>query len=225
VLVDRHIDLHLENMLLAASALLGLAWNAQHPPGRWLIIFVVGTLVASSVLADQRTSWNRYVYGPSTDHGLKQFLADSGTTYWEGNNGTEALWFRAGKSSYFSCLQGTESMFFRPQAMEWSKRQSALRHLNTQDFGNARCGLKADPGDNGPNSPAQIAAACQALPDLDTIILNHPIPGLPDRSWTAPAYQEVFQRGPGIPNLRDGIRRTSTFYRYSCASLRKPLSK
>lgn len=223
--VDRHIGLHLANLTLAIVSVLGLTQNARHPSGKWLIAVAVGSLITSVVLADQRTPWNRYVYGAGTDLGLNQFLANSGATYWEGTSGTEALWFKAKKPSYFSCLQGTESIFFRPQAMEWSRRQSALQHLNTEDFGNAPCGLKMDPTANGPNSPIQITAACQALPELDTIILNHPVPNLPSKSWTAPAYQEIFEHDPGTHNRHNRLVKVSTFYRYSCADLRKPLSK
>jgi len=209
---DFYIGEYLPSLVLTAASIFGLAWSLRQPMAKWLIPAVIFVLVTSAILVDQRTSWNRYVYGSGPDGGLQKFLADAGTIYWEGINGADLLWFKAGKPIYYSCVQGTESIFFRPLALEWFRRLSVIRLLNTEDFKTLSCGTKVDPSTAGPHSQAQIAAVCQALPDLDTLILNHPIPELAGQSWTAPTYQEIVE----------GARRkhVSTFYRYSCTSLR-----
>ncbi|WP_291772612.1 hypothetical protein [Castellaniella sp.] len=221
VTLDRHLGRHLLILTLATAAVLGAARCIRQRPGGWMITSAVGVLAVSLLLINQQTEWHRYVYGSGSDGGLTQFLDNSGDTYWEGFNGTEVLWFRARKPSYFSCVQGTESMFFRSTALDWSRRKTALQSLNTQDFSEMLCRPKAGIRANVPKSPAQIAAACQSLRDLDTIILNHPVPGLPNRSWTAPTYQEITeyeQRGNGP--IQPKTVKISTFYRYDCSALR-----
>lgn len=218
---DASLNGNPSNLLLTMISMLGLflcTW--RQPPVKWLVAVMICTLAAGAVLADQRTAWNRYVYGPEPDAGLETFLAGAGTTYWEGE-GVTALWFKARKPDYYSCLQGAQILFFRPLALEWSRRQSILRSLNTEDFKIPACGPKVDSEARGPESRAQVAAVCHALPDLDTVILNHPVPGLAGRPWTAPADQEIIQadqeRG-GVTHKR--LVKISTFYRYSCADLR-----
>lgn len=218
--VDPLLNQHLRSLTLATISAMGLAWCTRKPPIKWLVPTMICTLAIGTASADQRTVWTRYVYGPEPDGSLQQFLADAGTTYWEGG-GVEILWFKAQKPDYYSCLQGSQAVFFRPQALEWSKRQSVLRPLNTEDFDHSPCGPKENPEANGPSSRDQIAAACRARPELDTIILNHPVNGLPTKSWTSQAYQEVLEHNPDNRNARGNLVKIYTFYRYSCADLRK----
>lgn len=221
IALDQHLGQHLLTLLLAMATVLGAVWCFRYPPRASLLVAAIGILAANLFVSNQQTDWNRYVYGSGPDGGLTQFLAHSGNTYWEGDNGAEALWFRARKPSYFSCMQGAESMFFQPMAMEWSRRKTALQRLNTKDFSEMRCKSEASTRADGPESPAQIATVCQSLPDLDTIILDHPVPGLPRRPWTAPTYQEVTEyERQGNGHLHTKTVKTSTFYRYDCAAVR-----
>lgn len=219
ITADHHLGQHLSSLTLAATILLGLGLATRRSPNKWLGVLVAITLAASVARLDQRTPWNRYVYEPESDVGFSKFLANSGQTYWEGM-GTEALWFKARKQSYYSCVQGSESIFFRAEALEWSRRESILKTLNTADFDSDTCGLKIDPDSNGPSSRLQMIAACKELPDLNTIILNHPVPGLPEQHWTAPTYQRVFERDTNSGHSHQNIVKISTFYRYNCTNLR-----
>ena len=219
--VDVHVGRSLATLALAAASAGGLVLWLRQPQARVLVPAMMVCVLAGLALADQRTPWNRYVYDPGPDGGLQGFLAQAGTTYWEGEEGLVALWSKAGRPSYYSCGQGAESLFFRPLALEWARRQQILRHLNTGDFGDSpECGTKADPAARGPVSQVQVVAACRALPDLDTLILNHPVPGLAGASWAAPAGQEVIEHDPAKPRERGRIEQVSTFYRYGCAGLR-----
>lgn len=219
ILFDQHISQHTSSLTLAMVAILGLAWTKRHPPSKRFLAIAVASLVSCLVLMDQRTAWNRYVYGSQPDKRLSQFLSDSGQTYWEGM-GLEALWFKARKPSYYSCAQGSESIFFRAEALEWSRRKSELQPMNTEDFSSPICGPKSDPSAVGPDSMLQVEDVCKRLPDLDTIILNHPVPGLPRQSWTAPASQEITVRAADSHLKSSHIANISTFYRYNCADLR-----
>ncbi len=216
---DAHLGRNLSSLAWAAVSTLGIALcMRRRPPVRWLLPILFVTFTASLMLTDQRSEWNRYVYGTGTDGGLERFLANTGTTYWEGK-GVEALWFRARKPDYYSCIQGAQIVFFRPLALEWSRRQQALTPLGTEDFKTATCGSNTLPEARRSVSRAEVAAVCQQLPELDTLILNHAVPGLAVQSWTAPAAQEntaTDQEGPGIKFVR-----VSTFYLYSCAPLRE----
>jgi hypothetical protein len=221
ITLDRYLGRHLLILTLATVAVIGITRCIRHAPETLMIATAVGVLTGSLLMANQQTEWHRYVYGSGPDGGLKQFLANSGNTYWEGFNGTEVLWFRARKPSYFSCVQGTESMFFQSVAMDWSRRKAGLQPLGTQDFSETLCRSETGIRASGTASPAQITAACQSLPDLDTIILNHPVPELPNRTWTAPAYQEIteYDRRNNV-SLHAKTVKISTFYRYDCAALR-----
>jgi hypothetical protein len=197
---------------LAAAAVAGLIWSLRRGAGLPLAATAGLLLLAAAAFADGRTDWNRYVYGPAADDGLTQFLAGAGHTYWEGD-GVELLWFRQGAPSYYSCLQGSESLFFRGTAMDFARRGAALSRLNTADFAPMEvsfCGRKNNPRASGPTGLGQLAAACRALPDLDTLILERPVPGVPTQVWRAPAWQ----------TQQVSIMGLSTFFRYSCAALR-----
>ena len=125
------------------------------------------------------------------------------------------LWFRHGAPSYFSCVQGSEALFFRGTAMDYARRGAALSRLDTADFAPAaspQCIEKQNARALGPTDPAQLATVCRALPDLDTLVLGQPVVGVPTQSWRAPAWQ-----------AQAGSARTlkiDTFYRYSCRPFR-----
>jgi hypothetical protein len=200
-------------LCVAAAAAASLVFGVR--AGVRLAAIATALLLCALGLADQRTSWTRFVDGAGPDNGLAAFLSGAGATYWEGDGGLELLWFRRGGPSYFSCLQGTEALFFRGEALDYARRGAALSRLNTFDFAPAAdpyCIRKQDPDAMGPSGPGQIAAACRALPDLDTLVLNWPVPGVAAQAWTAPAYQARVVNGRNI--------RISTFHRYDCANFR-----
>lgn len=216
---DRYISQHVSSLILTAMTLFGLWLATRHSPSKWLILIATATLAGSIAQLDQRTSWNRYVYGPGPDQGLSQFLANSGETYWEGA-GAEALWFKARKPSYYSRVQGSESIFFRDVALEWERRSSVLQELDTAVSNDKAHKPKIDPNSSRSVAEFEVVIACKKLPDLNTIVLNHPIPGLPQKRWTAPTYQEVVERDIIDGYERKDIAKISTFYRYDCANFR-----
>ncbi|WP_291772615.1 hypothetical protein, partial [Castellaniella sp.] len=215
--LDRYIVRHVLDLALLTAAAFGLIWYVRHPQNKLIIVVSVGILASSMLVADQRSSWNRYVYGSSQDITLNQFLANAGTTFWEGENGTELLWFKERKPSYFSCMQAAESVFFQAVAAEWSRRKSALQLLHTVGFSDESCTSIF----SGTNSKVEVEAVCQSLPDLDTIVLNHPVPELPNRTWTAPTYQEVMESKKTGNAIKKKLVKISAFYRYDCATLRE----
>jgi hypothetical protein len=213
--LDPDLAAHLAGAFVAALAAAGLVWSMRRGVGVRLTAIAGLLVLAALALADQRTPWTKYVYGPAASDGLAAFLSGAGHTYWEGDGGFELLWFRQGAPSYYSCVQGTEALFFRGTAEDFARRGAPLRALNTADFAPEQgpfCGKRNNPGAVDPTSPDQLAAACRALPDLDTLVLDRPVPGVATRVWQAPAYQTDVGGGRPV--------RISNFFRYSCASFR-----
>jgi hypothetical protein len=176
-----------------------------------------GLLLVGLAGADRVDAWQTYAFSPPRDDGLRAFVAGAGATYWEGEQGLELLWFRAGVPNYYSCLQGTGAMFYRNTAEEYERRGRVLRALNTRDFADdekGMCESKRQPDVRGPTSAAQLASACGSLPDLDTIILDKPVAGATARIWRAPVAQRFAEK-------KGKVTKVSTFYRYSCAGLRR----
>jgi hypothetical protein len=173
-------------------------------------------LTGAFALADETKPWDAYVARPMSDDGLAAFVSGAGALYWEGAAGEQMAWFKLRGPSYYSCLQGTGSMFYRDAALDYERRGRALRALNTRTFSDLAgdaCGRKAAPGQIGPRDREQLALACRSLPDLDTIILERPVAGAAVRAWRAPVAQQFVEL--------DGQRtEVSTFYRYDCAALR-----
>jgi hypothetical protein len=198
----------------AAAAVLLLA--VRNGAGAALALAGGLVLTGALALADETQPWDAYVARPMGDDGLAAFVSGAGPLYWEGVAGEQAVWFKLRRPSYYSCLQGTGSMFYRATALDYERRGDVLRGLDTRTFADTAggaCGRKATPGQIGPRDRDQLAMACRALPDLGTIILERPVAGAVARVWRAPAAQEYLEP--------DGRRtEVSTFYRYDCAALR-----
>jgi hypothetical protein len=111
-------------------------------------------------------------------------------------------------------------MFYRRTALEYARRGEVLRSLDTEGFDDTSDGLclaKSHPAAQGPATADQLARACRALPDLDTVVLSEPVPGAVARVWRSPV--------PAVYTGMDGkTRRVTMFYRYSCAALLAPES-
>ncbi|HEY2177192.1 MAG TPA: hypothetical protein VGH15_01295 [Caulobacteraceae bacterium] len=198
----------------AAGLLIGVILRRAR---RAALAVAAGLLVVGLAGADRIDPWQAYVFSPPRDDGLRAFLAGAGTTYWEGELGLELLWFRVGAPNYYSCLQGTGAMFYSGTAADYDRRGRILRTLNTRDFADdekGMCESKIRPKAFGPTSRAQLAIACRALPDLDTFILDRPVPGAAARVWRAPAAQAYYES-------TGAVTKVATFYRYSCADLRR----
>jgi hypothetical protein len=104
-------------------------------------------------------------------------------------------------------------MFYRQTAMQYLKRTTALRNLNSFDFNESLGEMCSATTPGNVATPAQLRSACQALPELDTIILTGKMNVVPSMSWQAPVAAEFLQRG-GQEN------RIDRYYRYNCAEWR-----
>ncbi|HEY5288676.1 MAG TPA: hypothetical protein VIJ59_01455 [Caulobacteraceae bacterium] len=183
---------------------------------RFLAIAASFLLVSGVAFADQREPWMKYGLAPLSSDGLAAFVPNTGTVYWESEDGLQILWFKLHRPGYYSCLQGTGAMFYRGTATDYARRGQVLRTMNTRDFAihdSGLCQTKHDADAFGPTDRVQLVTACRALPDLDTIILDRALPEVPTISWRAPAAQIYFGKG-GL------VKQTSTFFRYSCRDFR-----
>jgi hypothetical protein len=141
-------------------------------------------------------------------------MADTGPTYWEG--GLELLWIKMRRPSYYSCVQGTGSMFYPGTAREYQRRGAVLSALDTAEFAkdaDGDCTPKHNPLAYGPATREQLVAACRALPDLETLVLMRPVPGIAGATWRSPAPYVALAEGLVAEKI-------STFHKYRCAELR-----
>ncbi len=199
-------------VLLAAPVLL-LALR----PGRAAApLLATGALLAAVAAGavDRRAAWDRFAADPAVPEDLRAFLDGAGTLYWDG--GLALQWFKLRQPSAYSCSQGAGVIFFRGTALEYHRRTEALAGLNSGDFSpipGLNCRIRQNPAEDGPRHADQLVAACRAMPDLDTIVLPHLIPGAPHTAWRPPV---PFRRllPASTPTLHDML------YRYDCAGLR-----
>jgi hypothetical protein len=192
--------------VLAAACL----WRSlRRADAGWLPAAGLLLILAGGAIADQRPPWTRYVDASGPDAGLSSFLAGASRIWWQGDSGAEILWFRARRPSYFSCVQGAESIFFRDVAVNWVRRGVALRELPGP--GDRAAIAACGPKDPWPGSAADLGQACRALPDLDAIVLGRAIPGVAGRTWIARPTEGSLA---GLP-LRDW-----SFWRYDCKAFR-----
>ncbi len=207
-----NVLLRIAEFLVAVVAAGGLWASLKWPAARWAAAAAFVMFLFGAALAQQTSPWTRYVYGRGPDGGLASFMAGAGETYWEGDGGAVVLWFRRREESFSSCLQSAEGMLLRPVAMESTHRSDVLRSLNTAEFRGALCGPPSSPAAIGPSSVRQLVRVCRELPKLDTLILDHPVPGMTTRSWTAPAPLEEWEHHQLVSIW--------TYYRYGCKALR-----
>jgi hypothetical protein len=195
-------------LLVAASVFLIIHWQRAA-----LAFAAVAFLLAASAY-DRLTPWDKFVYQSDVPAELAVDIGTAKNIYWE--QGVELTWFRLGRPAYYSCLQGSGVMFYRQTALEYERRGKALAALNTSDFGSddkGFCAAKADTEAVRPRSPADIISACDALPELDMLVLLSKVDDLPATSWETPAprYRVI----PG-----SAIERVDRYYFYDCRKLR-----
>jgi hypothetical protein len=197
----------------AIGLLVGVA-AARWTQPRAVVALGLAVLAAAIPVTDWRTGWTRFVEEEAVPADLASFLHDTGNTYWEGS--FELLWLKLRRPSYYSCVQGTGSMFYPGTAHEYHRRGAALSGLDTADFArdaDGDCTPKQNPLAYGPATRDQLVAACRALPDLDTLVLLHAVPGATGATWQSPVPYVL--RGAGFVPAK-----ISTFHKYRCAELR-----
>ncbi|WP_157926062.1 hypothetical protein [Methylosinus trichosporium] len=183
-------------------------------------VFVPGASVAATLalaaallLNDRRTEWRRFIEAPGAADDLRGFVGDSANLYWD--DSPEIMWFKLGRPSYYSCLQGTGVMFYRGTAIDYARRGSALAKLDAPNYHHApdhACYHQPEQPTDGPLSLDDLRRVCRALPDLDGIVLGVALPDASPRIWNSPA--------PRYYVGYDKIETVTTFYKYMCRDLR-----
>ncbi len=204
----------------AIGALVLITKRGIGPIPAALAVLALAASTALAALPQNTSKWDAFAVSASPAPGLRAFVPPAAGVYWEGewhgDSGRQILWFKLRQISYYSCLQGSGLMFNRGTAIDYRRRAEALSKLDTRDFADKPggfCGMKADPHQVGPRGRAQLVAACRSLPDLDSLILNLPVPGARARTWISPTPQE-------LADPAGHKTRYYAFYRYDCADLR-----
>ena len=107
-------------------------------------------------------------------------------------------------------------MFYKGTAMEYERRSRGLSVLNTHDFaekGEDICFTKPLPDQIGATSSGQLKRACQALPELDAIVLPYPIGGVRAQNWDAPVERKYRESSNIVSHFK-------TYYKYLCEDFR-----
>lgn len=178
----------------------------------WLAIFLVPISLAGW---DARTPWTKFVESSKpVPASLAALIPQHASVYWEG--GIEMLWLRMQRSGYFSCTQGTGSVFFRKVALVYKHRQQSFKKFDTADFGESLYCPDYKRGVASTKTRQSLTGICQREPNLDYLILAKPIENVEAEIWQSPVAEEIVQ----WVNNKPVISHTSRFYIYSCADWR-----
>jgi len=216
VIAVQHPSLLWTYQLLALSLVAATAFFAGHP--RSATALATGALALGVATYDHESPWQRLA---TSEHRPPQavlsVIENARNVYWEG--GFDYSWFGLRRPSYFSCVQGTGSMFYEATALEYLRRGRALSSLNTVDFsstGSGHCLPRQRPGVHSGIDRDTLRRACLALPELDLIALLNDVPGAPSLSWKLPFTLPVYQTIAGRATRTDHDR----FHFFRCADLR-----
>jgi hypothetical protein len=163
---------------------------------------------------DAEPPWLRYIDNARNPPPDLAALLPAGPIYWEGSATTP--WFLLQRSSYFSCDQGTGTLFSRGTAIAYQQRFDSFAKLGTQDFIVPEICPAAPGATSHPVTQAMLAEVCRAQPALAAMILLHDIPGAPHKTWVAPANFSFIDPFLHPPELV----KTNRFYIYDCADLK-----
>jgi hypothetical protein len=198
-------------------AILGLARHFRHlqSPARMMSAACL-ILIVSIGQWDHRTAWLKYLDRaqiPPADL-IAMLPPAAGQTYWEG--GATGAWYLLQKPSYFSCDQGTGTLFSRETAIIYQQRFNSFAPLNTQDFVIPEICPPAKGARDHTVTEAVLASVCHSQPGLGAMVLLHDIPGSPHKIWLAPAAYDYVDPSVKPPRLV----KTNRFYIYTCGDLR-----
>ncbi len=180
-----------------------------------MTVFAAGLTAIAALSWDQRTRWTEFVETAGTaPESLTSLLSPEGQVYWEGD--VRVPWFVLKVPSYFSCEQGTGSLFFRGTAISYNHRYENFRPLQPLDFGQAKYCPVARSAENAAFGLDEIASLCKQEPGLGTLVLTHAVPNAPGRVWVSPVKFEDFRSVDGTLRLFT----TDRFFIYSCSAFR-----
>jgi hypothetical protein len=198
-------------LIAAASFGLVIALDQGRLSGVGATVAAGLALGAATLSNDRRTDWQLFLEQPGAPSDLAAFAGESSNLYWD--DAPEILWFKLGRPSYYSCLQGTGAMFYRGTAIDYARRSRALANLGAHRVQPDQTDLcyQKDALDTPP-TVEDIRRACRALSDLDGVVLGSAAAGASARVWTSPVAQ-VYVKYPEIEKVE-------TYYEYMCADLR-----
>ncbi|WP_031598218.1 spermidine synthase family protein [Ferrovum myxofaciens] len=144
-------------------------------------------LLGSLMVWDQRSPWIKSIdeaSGPPSD--LSKILPQGRPIYWEGD--LTVPWFLLRRSSYFSCSQGTGSLFSRETAINYWQRYQSFQPLHTTEFSVGSSFCTPLPGEETSGSPTQeqVKKVCRENPGLGGMVLLHSIEGMHPKIWNSP---------------------------------------
>jgi hypothetical protein len=209
-----------ESFLVAVAAL-SLSWfvfslsGKDRPRAKRAFARLATVLtVAAPFTWYQMTPWQGFVEASAVPSALAQFLPASGQVYWEG--GTDLLWLKLERPSYFSCAQGTGALFFRGTALAYGHRAQSFQPLRTLDFGVDNLCPGISGGAKSQRTRADLATLCTREPELAMVVLAQPVADADPKIWEPP----VPFRDVRVTNGRMHAAEINRFYGYSCTPLR-----
>ena len=153
------------------------------------------SLLGTVMAWDQRSSWVKSIDEASVPPAdLSEILPRRRSIYWEGD--LTVPWFLLRRSSYFSCSQGTGSLFSRDTALNYWQRYRSFQPLHTVEFstGNAYCAPLPGEDVSEPPTQGQVERICSENPQLGGMVLLHSIKGMRPKTWNSPVpftYQKT----------------------------------
>ncbi len=182
----------LPQCILICATLFWVIWGWKKPLSPMVLWPVPVLLVFGLYFWDQRSDWVRYMDGVTAAPGeLTALLPQHRSIYWEGD--LNAPWIMLRRANYFSCSQGTGSLFSRETALHYQHLYEEFQQLDTAEFFPGTYCAPA-PGASTPPGKDRIQAVCRANPQLGALVLLHPVSGMSQTIWDAPVpffYDQV----------------------------------
>ena len=224
--VEKPITILWREIIILAAGVGLIAWCLGYTKSARVPVIVSTVLLVWSIsIVDMQEAKAKYV-SSSEPPDTEIFAQIEGrNTYWE--DGVEIMWFKMRQPIYYSCIQGAGVMFYRETAIEHIRLGKIFRNLNTSDFDEKttkHCLQKGDPLSEGPTTPEQILAVCNALPELDIMVLHAEIPELPHGSWKpefhVPPSGFKASDAADLKRRQDERQSDGLYFIYDCHELR-----
>lgn len=210
-------SLYSSALVIAALGIMVFQVMAVGPqrPGRLLPWLTVALFAAALLGWNARTPWTQFVESSRpVPESLAAFLPQNASVYWEG--GVRMLWLRLERPSYFSCAQGTGSVFFRGTAIAYQHRAESFWPLRTIDFHKSIYCLNLDKERKPSRTRAELKEVCRREPALDYLVLLRPVENVAAMIWDSPVSFQ-YER---IVNGKLIVYQTKRFFIYSCSGMR-----
>lgn len=147
-------------------------------PARPLRVACGILLIFSALNWDQRSDYQKYIEEREPYDELRAIIEPSTPIYWEGD--VLVPWYVLRQESYFSCSQGTGSVFHRDLALVYMERYWAFRDIGPLDFGKGPACPMSDEVFRHVRTRADLVDICVRSPRLRYLALQisaHDDPG------------------------------------------------